>query len=121
MKNKWNVSDLKQINPHDSKPVQPKWIMDQYPDYVRHHMPLAREEQFTHKGHHVKITTTYQVEINGQPVMLHSRINEKQEFECHATPYLSHRKLKDLVTTLLDNNPIEAIPRQSSRKPPHQH
>jgi hypothetical protein len=103
-----DVSDLAEVNPGEEGNVQPRWIRERHPEYVEHHImhhPLTSVRAFTHAGHQVKITTTYQIEVDGVPVQLHALVDDQGRLVSHTTPFVSYGTAPDLVKALIDRFP----------------
>jgi hypothetical protein len=125
MSKKLNTENLKKINPFESKGLQPDWIQKQHPDYVHHHnnhhSKLKKVEHIKHKETLIEITTEISVKINGQKVMLHASFDEEGNLQCHNTPYTKSNSIVDLVKTLINNTPKEAIPNADNNHDQHDH
>lgn len=88
--------------------IQPDWIAERYPDYARDHgmgHELRSVRTAEYGGHTIKITTTYEIEIDGQSTSLHLRVADDGQLHCHTTPYAQYRSAIDVVKTLLDRFP----------------
>jgi hypothetical protein len=101
-------AELAQIPFPSDVAVQPDWIRDRYPAYAD---PHGMEHELTsvrtadHNGHHIKITTTYQIEIDGHSVHLHALVGNDGRLFCHTTPYVQYQSAIDLVKALMDRFP----------------
>jgi len=112
-----NMSVLKSVHPVSRKSVQPDWIREKFPEYVHdNHMDhaLISVRSFSHGGHDIKITTSYQIEINGTQIQLHARVDNEGHLHCHTTPYESYSSATDLVKKLIDRYPESFMNLQSS-------
>lgn len=99
-----DVSDLKGVDPKSKMSVQPGWIGKELPDYVAHdamHHSLSSVRQFHYAGHEVKIRTSYEIEIDGQPVQLHAIVDNEGKLRCHTTPYETYSSAAKLVKELI--------------------
>ena len=88
--------------------AQPSWIRERFPHYVegipmRHGLPSVRVAE--HAGHHIRITTTHAIEIDGRPVQLHMHVRNDGLLHCNATPYARYASAMDLVRTIIDRFP----------------
>ena len=93
--------------------IQPDWIRDRYPEYaVDHGMEheLTSVRMAEHNGHQIKITTTYQIEIDGRPTHLHAMVDNDGKLFCHTTPYVEYQSAVDLVKALMDRFPESFMP-----------
>lgn len=100
--------DLERIPFPSERSIQPTWIAEKHPTYVddpgmQHE--LSSERISEHNGHHIRIITTYKIEIDGQPVHLHLRVGGDGHLQCHTTPYTSYPSAMELVKTLIDHFP----------------
>jgi hypothetical protein len=103
-----DTSELEKVSPTAEENVQPDWIREQYPDYVENHVmhhPLNSVRTFTHAGHQVKITTTYQIEVDGVPVQVHASVDNQGWVFSHATPFVNYGSATGLVKALIDRFP----------------
>src|SRR4051794_8749049 len=68
-----DISVLAQYSPTDAAQSHPQWVKTRFPFYVephgKHEATSVRE--LTHKGHTVRIITTYRVEVDGDAADLH--------------------------------------------------
>ena len=100
--------------------VQPDWIREKYPNYAEDHgmhPELSSVRKVTHRGHTIKITTTYVIEIDGRRHSLHMVVGDDGGLFCHSTPYHRYRSAVDLVETLIDRFPA-AFEADASRADP---
>ena len=103
-----DMSILQSIDPFSEQSVQPSWIRERHPEYVDDHElhhSLTSVRAFTHAGHHVKITTSYQIEIDGTPVWFHALVDNEGRLRCHTTPYETYASATELVKKLIDRFP----------------
>ncbi len=117
-----SVSDLAAIDVRQSAPIQPQWIEDEHPHLTEpmHHQ-LSSVEEFEHEGNHVRITTTHEIEVNGQVVMPHASITQLGHVTCHSTPYAPYESVADLVRSLITNTPEDCIPQDGGDHEGHDH
>jgi hypothetical protein len=103
-----DTAPLAEIDPNAAEPVQPAWIAEQFPAYVGEadmEGELTSVRGFDFRGHAVKITTTYRVEIDGRPVHLHALADDQGNLLCHTFPYRRYRSAVALVRELLERFP----------------
>ena len=65
-----DIGALAEISITDPDKTHPAWIKEQFPEYVDPHAghETRTVREINHKGHVVRIVTTYQVEVDGAPV-----------------------------------------------------
>jgi hypothetical protein len=97
------------INPFAPQPEFPQWFKNQFPDYVtaagHHHGPTRSVRTASHGGHSVKVTTTYEVEIDGQPFALHMMVDNEGNLWSHTCPYHTFPSAIELIQFLIDQLP----------------
>lgn len=62
--------------------------------------PSVREE--THRGHRIKVVTTYEITIDGQPVMGHLNIGNNGAVHYHAIPNQEFPSMIGMVERIID-------------------
>ena len=86
--------------------TQPDWIQRQFPHYVHAHGgPVSSTREFYTAGHHVKITTTYVIEVDGAPIYLHAAVGDDGKLMCHSAPYSRFQSAVEMVKAVIENNP----------------
>src|SRR5262245_9763743 len=102
-----DTSVLARYSPTDTANAHPDWVKTQFPDYVGEHAghEMTSVREFTHDGHVVKITTTYRVEVDGQPMHTHLSVDEDGQVYTHATPFVTYGSAVDLVKAVIDAYP----------------
>jgi hypothetical protein len=102
-----DISVLEKYNPTNSSTSHPEWVKANYPSYISGHVghEMTSVREFSHAGHALKITTTYQVEVDGQPVNLHLSVDEDGQVHTHATPFVTYGSALDLIKAVLDAYP----------------
>ncbi len=103
--------------------IQPDWIRDRYPEYAIDHgmdHELTSVRLAEHNGHQIKITTTYQIEIDGRSVHLHAMVDNDGKLFCHTTPYVEYQSAVDLVKALMDRFPESFTPEDGRRDELHE-
>ncbi len=120
-----DVEAMKRVDPHSEGNTQPGWIAEQFPSYVDPHpmhRALTSVRSFTHKGHKVQITTTYEIQIDGRSVQFHAFVDNDGRVLCHSTPYESFSSTSDLVKQLMDRFPqIVEDANDQGQHPVHRH
>lgn len=99
---------LKRIEFPSETAVQPKWVGERHPEYAHDHgmhNELTTVRSAEHRGHEIKITTTYDIEIDGRAVHFHAHVGNDGQLHCHSTPYEKYVSAVDLVKELIDRFP----------------
>ena len=116
-----DVSVLTQYSPTDAAQSHPQWVKTRFPSYVephgKHEATSVRE--LTHKGHTVRIITTYRVEVDGKPADLHLSVDEDGQVFTHATPFVTYASAVDLMKAVMDAYPEDAFAKPDN--PAHNH
>lgn len=104
---KFDTSVLARYSPTDEINSHPDWVKEQFPSYISPHTghEATAIREFSHDGHKVKITTTYQVEVDGQPVRSHFSVDEDGRVYTHATPFVTYASAIDLMKAVIDFYP----------------
>jgi hypothetical protein len=55
-----------------------------------------------YKGHHIKIRTTYRIEVDGKPVTAHIGVTQDGRVHYHPIPNASYASAIDMVKRLID-------------------
>jgi hypothetical protein len=80
----------------------------------KHGAVSVREAEY--KGHHIVIRTTYQVAVDGRPIMGHFGVGDNGQVHYHAVPNMAFNSAVDLVKTLIDVFPDDFTKKQSGHK-----
>jgi|SRR5829696_3550449 len=59
----------------------------------------------TYRGHHIVVRTTYQLEVDGMPIVGHMGVTNDGQVHYHAVPNLGFTSAVDLVKQLIDTFP----------------
>jgi hypothetical protein len=114
-----DISVLAQYSPTEAAQSHPQWVKTRFPSYVephgKHEATSVRE--LTHKGHTVKIITTYRVEVDGRPADLHLSVDEDGQVFTHATPFVTYASAVDLMKAVMDAYPEDAFAHPSGTTP----
>ena len=102
-----DIAALAEISITDPDKAHPAWIKAQFPEYVDPHAGHEAKtvREINHKGHVVRIVTTYQVEVDGSPVQAHLFVDDAGQVHTHATPFVSYGSALDLMTAVIDAYP----------------
>lgn len=117
-----DVATLETIDFPTECAIQPPWIAQRYPQYsddhgMHHELTSVRTAE--HVGHHIKITTTYTIEVDEQQVHLHALVGNDGRLHCHTTPYVRYQSAIDLVKNLFDRFPASFISDQHNHDQDH--
>ena len=81
----------------------------QPPDgYIPGSVHHGREETFAstrtalHRGHRIEIVTTYRIEIDDEPLTLHTMVMDDGTVHCHGLPNYSFPSAIDLAKSIID-------------------
>lgn len=103
-----DVGVLERIHYPSDAPVQPAWIGERHPEYVHDHgmgRELVSIRTAEQDGHSIKITTSYEIEIDGESVHIHAFVDNAGRLRCHTTPYETYPSAVQLVQTLIARFP----------------
>jgi hypothetical protein len=75
----------------------------------------------TYRGHHIVIRTSYQLEVDGQPIQGHLGVSNDGQVHYHAVPELGFASAVDLVKQLIDTFPEDFEGTGSPVEPDHDH
>ena len=94
-------------SPTDGAHSHPDWVKTQFPTYIvpHHGHEATAPREFTHRGHLVKIFTTYRVEVDGHPIGAHLSVDEDGRVYTHATPFVTYASAIDLMKAVIDGYP----------------
>jgi hypothetical protein len=97
-------------------PIPPEWVKTKFPSYVEPHgkHEATSVRQLAHKGHTVRIITTYRVEVDGKPADLHLSVDEDGQVFTHATPFVTYASAVDLMKAVMDAYPEDAFSNSST-------
>jgi hypothetical protein len=111
-----DISVLARYSPTDGAQSHPEWVKTKFPSYVephgKHEATSVRE--LAHKGHTVRIITTYRVEVDGKPADLHLSVDEDGQVFTHATPFVTYASAVDLMKAVMDAYPEDAFSNSST-------
>ncbi len=72
-----------------------------------HEHPAESVREVTHKGHHIRIVTTYDISVDGVPITGHLLISNEGTVHYHAIPNQEFDSMVDLVKRIIDLSPEE--------------
>ncbi len=75
----------------------------------RHQTSFTSTRTARHRGHSIKVRTTYRVEIDSEPLTLHTVVLDDGTVHCHGLPNYSFRSAIDLAKALIDATPLAKI------------
>jgi hypothetical protein len=70
-----------------------------------HGSPTESTREVTYRGHHLRIRTTYHIEVDGMPIQGHLGVTNDGQVHYHAIPNLSFASAVDMVKQLIDTFP----------------
>jgi hypothetical protein len=102
-----DTSVLARYSPTDGANAHPDWVKRDFPDYIAPHAghDTTAVREFTHDGHVITISTTYRVEVDGQPIQAHLSVDEDGRVYTHATPFVTYASAVDLMKAVIDAYP----------------
>jgi hypothetical protein len=81
------------------------------------HGPMETVREDDYKGRHITVRTTYEIEVDGQPVTGHVNVSNGGEVAYHGLPNMKFDSAIQLVRKLIDQFPedFQAAARQPRR------
>ena len=70
-----------------------------------------------HKGHHIVLHTTYQVEVDGRHLDIPLGVDNDGQVHCHALPNYQFSSAIDMIKQLIDSFPDDFIASRKRRSP----
>jgi hypothetical protein len=91
-------------------PEQMAAAVEKYKDDLeRLHHPHEHASQsvreVNYKGHHIRIVTTYEIEVDGAPITGHLLVNNEGKVHYHAIPNQEFVSAVDMVKRIIDLSP----------------
>jgi hypothetical protein len=83
-----------------------------------HHGASVVTRETDYKGHHIVVRTSYQVEVDGKPVMGHIGVNDEGLVHYHPIPNLRFDSALDMVRKIIDVFPDDFGPDVASQTMP---
>jgi len=82
------------------------------------HGPMKTVRQDDYKGHHITVRTSYEIDVDGQPVTGHINVSNGGEVAYHGLPNMKFDSAVDLVRRLIDQFPedFQAVARRRRGK-----
>jgi len=77
-----------------------------------HPGPTSSVRVEEYKGHHISITTTYDITIDGKPASAHIGVSNRGMTHTHGLPAYEFASVVDLVKAVIDNFPNEFLSSQ---------
>ena len=75
-----------------------------------HHGEAAVTRETDYKNHHIVVRTTYEIEVDGKPLMGHMGVNDAGDVHYHPIPNLSFPSALDMVKKIIDVYPDDFGP-----------
>lgn len=125
-----DLSSLARLSPDKAATSHPAWIKKAFPSYVsaRGHHADSTTRETTHKGHKVKIVTTYKVLVDGKEIQPHLTVDNGGRVYSHAMPFTNFGSALDLVCAVIDQYPeafskkaAASAPRKAAASAPRKH
>lgn len=79
------------------------------------HQRMESVREADYKGHHIVITTHYQIEVDGKMLMGHLGVTNDGQVHYHPVPNLSFASAVDLVKQLINIFPDDFVVRRNRR------
>lgn len=67
-----------------------------------HQKSFTSTREAHHRGHKIKIKTTYRIEIDGEPLTLHTMVMDDGSVHCHGLPNYSFPSAIDMAKSIID-------------------
>ena len=83
----------------------------------RHQTSFTSTRTARHRAHSIKVKTTYRVEVDGEPLTLHTVVLDDGTVHCHGLPNYSFRSAIDLAKALIDATPLAQVSVDEIGKP----
>ena len=68
----------------------------------QHQKSFTSTRTALHRGHRIKIKTTYRIEIDDEPLALHTMVLDNGNVHCHGLPNYSFPSAIDLAKSIID-------------------
>lgn len=96
-------------------PEQLAAAVEQYRDDLArlhhpHERPTESVRELTYKGHHIRIVTTYRIEVDGAPITGHLQVTHEGTLHYHAIPNQEFDSAVDMVKRIIDLSPEGLTP-----------
>jgi hypothetical protein len=75
-----------------------------------HEHPTESVREATYKGHHIRIVTTYRIEVDGAPITGHLLVTHEGTVHYHAIPNQEFASAVDMVKRIIDLSPEGLTP-----------
>jgi hypothetical protein len=75
-----------------------------------HEHPTESVREATYKGHHIRIVTTYRIEVDGAPITGHLLVTHEGTLHYHAIPNQEFDSAVDMVKRIIDLSPEGLAP-----------
>ncbi|MDN5934885.1 MAG: hypothetical protein L0H75_01755 [Nitrosospira sp.] len=102
-----DTSVLARYSPTGGAQAHPDWVKAKFPTYIEPHDKhgATSVRQLTHKGHDIKIITTYRIEVDGKPAGMHLSVDKDGQVYTHATPFVTYSSAVDLMKEVMNAYP----------------
>jgi hypothetical protein len=102
-----NLRAIPLIEPFADPPAQPSWVEREFPAYAAAgHAGAMSSQRVVHVGgHHIEITTTYSVTIDGEPATIHMFVDTDGRLWSHVCPYRTFASAGELIAYVVKHVP----------------
>ena len=69
-----------------------------------HQKSFTSTREAHHRGHKIKVKTTYRIEIDDEPLTLHTMVMDDGTVHCHGLPNYSFPSAIDLVKSIINSS-----------------
>ena len=98
---------LGQFTQQIQEDYQPDWLGDYDPKGYQPEQAgkLVSVREADHNGHSIKITTTYEIDVDGKAFTGHLMVMQDGNLHCHGIPYQTYSSAVDMMRDLIDLYP----------------
>lgn len=75
------------------------------PEPAHHHGPLTSVRKDEFQGHRIEVRTTYEITVDGEPLVTPLIVSNDGQVHCHALPTYEFLSATDTVRALIENFP----------------
>lgn len=81
------------------------------PESHGHKTSFSSTRKAIYRGREIRVRTTYRIEIDGEPLTMHTYVLDDGTVHCHGLPNYSFPSALDLVRALIDAVPLAHVAR----------
>lgn len=101
-----DLDEAKAYAPVDVVARGVKGLKEQGGGHGHHHGGGVRAlRSADHRGHHIEVTTTYEIGVDGKPLEVMLNVDNDGRVTCHAVPNYISFSAVDVVKRLIDSYP----------------